>query len=64
MWKTEKRTAREWGPDHELPTEADARRYWKALKSLGCDKPMRLIDGAGMIAAEMNTEPTEKGSET
>ena len=64
MWKTQRRTARGWEPDHELPTEDDARSYWGALEALGCETPMRLIDGAGMIAAEMNTEPTEKGSET
>ena len=62
MWKTQRKTARGWEPDHELPTEDDARRYWAALESLGCDKPLRLIDGAGMIAAEMNTT-TEKGSD-
>ena len=63
MWKTQRKTARGWEPEHELPTEDDARQYWAALESLGCMEPMRLIDGAGMSVGEMNTGPTEKGSD-
>ena len=55
MWKTQRLTANGWEPEHEFPSEADARKCWDALIELNCRAPLRLVDDRGVVVAVMNT---------
>ena len=56
MWKTQRKTERGWETDHCLPDEAHARTYWRALESMCCIAPLRLVNDRDEVVDAMNTE--------